>query len=126
MPRRRRQYRVPGRLPVVMRMHIDPARRDEQPAGLDHPLSRTGLAADRHDALAVDCDIAGERRCAGAVDDRAARYDDVMHQQGSLYRATARTDRRTSPDWSPGPGRVPRCSALLIADIAPEAKRRFD
>ena len=66
VPGRRRQHRVPGRLPVVMGVHIDPARRDQQPVGLDHPPCRPGLAADRDDAVAVDRDIAGEapaRRC---------------------------------------------------------------
>ena len=42
-------------------------------------LRRPGLAADRGDPLAVDRDVAGEGRRAGAVDDRAAANDDVVH-----------------------------------------------
>ena len=80
MPGGGRQHRVPGRLPVVMRMDIDPARRDQQPVRVDHPPRRPGLAADRNDAVAVDRDIAGKARRAGAVDDGPAPDDDVVHR----------------------------------------------
>ena len=80
MPRRRGQHRVPGRLAVVVGVDIDPARRDQQPVRVDHSPRRPGLAADRDDPVAVDRDIAGETRRPGAVEDRAARDDDVVHR----------------------------------------------
>ena len=80
MPGGGRQHRVPGRLPVVMRMDIDPARRDQQPLRLDDPPCRPGLVADRNDALAVDRDIARKARRAGAVDNGPAPDDDIVHR----------------------------------------------
>jgi hypothetical protein len=63
-----------------MRVHIDPARRDEEAVGIDDPLGRPGLAANRDDALAIDRDIAGEARRGGAVNNPAAANDDVVHR----------------------------------------------
>ena len=62
-----------------MGMHIDPARRDQQAVGVDHPSTLPGLAADRGNSLVIDRQIPGERRPAGPVDDYAAANDDVVH-----------------------------------------------
>src|SRR5262249_45472169 len=55
------------------------ARRHHQPRGIDLALGRALLAADGGDPAACDGDIAVERRLAGAVDDRAATNNDVVH-----------------------------------------------
>ena len=62
-----------------MGVHVDPARRDQQPVGLNLALARTLLAAGAGDHAARNRDIAGEGRLAGPVDDRAAANDDVVH-----------------------------------------------
>ena len=79
VPRRGREDRVPDRLAVIMRVHIDPARRDQKPGRIDLAPPRPELAADRGDPLAGNRDIAGEARPAGAVDDGPAADDDVVH-----------------------------------------------
>jgi len=62
-----------------MGVHIDPARRDQEAAGVDHPPARPCLAADRSNPLAVDRQIPGEGRPSGPVNDRTAANDDVVH-----------------------------------------------
>ena len=58
--------------------HVDEARRDDQPGGVDGLERRTpGQLADGSDAIARDRDVALEPRRAGAVDDAAARDQDV-------------------------------------------------
>ena len=49
MPARRRQQRVPHRLPVIVRVHVDPAGRDQEAVGVDLAPAGTLLAADRRD-----------------------------------------------------------------------------
>ena len=72
VPRRGCEDRVPCRLPVIMGVHIDSARRDQQTVGVDHPATRPGFAAGHSNPLAVDRDIPTEGRAAGPVNDRAA------------------------------------------------------
>jgi hypothetical protein len=52
MPARWRQQRVPHRLPVVMRVHVDPAGRNQEARGVDLAPGRSSFAADRGDPLA--------------------------------------------------------------------------
>ena len=69
---RRGQYDL-----VVVRMHVDEARRDDLPGDVQHVgVLRRQMRADRGDALAFDAHIGDEARCAGAVDDRAALEDE--------------------------------------------------
>ena len=79
VPARRREQRVPHRLPVVVRVHVDPAGRDQEPIGIDVALGRALLAADRRDAAVRDRNVAGKGRLSGAIDDGAAANDDVVH-----------------------------------------------
>ena len=79
MPRRRRQDRIPGRLPVVMSVNIDPARRDQQSVGDDLAASWTCLTANCGDMFAIDCQVAREYFLASPVNDGAAADDDVVH-----------------------------------------------
>ena len=55
-----------------MGVQIDKARRDDQPAGIDHlgALMRPD-AADLGDASVFDSDVAAKTRRTGAVDDHA-------------------------------------------------------
>jgi hypothetical protein len=90
MPGRRRQHRVPGRLTVVMGVDVDPAGGDDMACGVDVAPCRSGLAADRDDLVAVDGDVAGERRTAGAVHDCPAADDQVMHRVNAPSDGVAR------------------------------------
>ena len=59
--------------------HVDEAGRDGQARGVDLRGAAAGAhVADRRDAVAVDRDVADDRRRAGAVVDRAAADDDVV------------------------------------------------
>src|SRR5262249_48899432 len=82
-PAGRREQRIPHRLAVVMGMHVDPARRDEQAIGIDLAPRRSLLAAHGSNAIVLDRDIAAERRLAGPIDDGAAANDDVVHGRRS-------------------------------------------
>ena len=79
VPGRRCQDGVPGRLAVIVRVHIDPSGRDDPAVGPDFAPARTGLAADLGDPVAIDGDVALESRRSRAVDDSAAPDDDVVH-----------------------------------------------
>jgi hypothetical protein len=61
--RRRIRPRIPGELRVVMRVAVDDARHQRQPAGIDRLRAAPELVADRRDASAADGEIA---RRAGA------------------------------------------------------------
>src|SRR5262249_46552525 len=71
-------------LTVVVRVDVDPARRDQEAVGVDFALAGPELAADRRDAVAIDGDVARKGRLAGAVDDLSAVDDDVVHRGRSL------------------------------------------
>ena len=68
---RRVELVVPGDLAVVVRVDVDPARRDHRALGVDRAVA-VEPAADRGDPVAVDADVAGEPCGPRAVDDRAA------------------------------------------------------
>ncbi len=80
-----------------MRMRIHPAGRDQKPVGVDLAPRRPLFAADAGDAPAGDGDVAGKGLGAGAVDDRAAADDDIVH------------------------GRFPVCVLLCRSGVAPDA-----
>jgi hypothetical protein len=79
MPARGRKQRIPHRLTVVMRVHVDPARRNHQPRGIDVAPGRSLLAADGGDPAFCNGDVAAECGLAGAIHDRAATNNDVVH-----------------------------------------------
>ena len=79
VPGGRREDGIPGGLTVIMRVHIDPPRRDDPPVGLHLAPGRTCLPADLDDPVAIDGDVPGARRRSRAVDDTAAPDDDVVH-----------------------------------------------
>src|SRR5262249_25546690 len=57
VPRRWSEVGVPRHLPVVVRMDVDPSRRDEEPAPVDLAAARPGAAADPCDPIAVDGNV---------------------------------------------------------------------
>ena len=79
MPARGRQQRIPHRLAVVMRMHVDPAGRHHQPIGIDLAPGRSLLAADRGDLAVGNGNVAAKGSPAGAIHDRSATNNDVVH-----------------------------------------------
>ena len=120
MPRRRRQFLVPCRLAIVVRVHIDPAGRDQHAVGFDVALRGAGLAADLDDAIAVDRDIAGEGRLAGAVDNGAAANDGVVHGGLSPWRSgrkreTSLVARRSREAACASESSRRRCRAIDVA-----------
>ncbi len=65
---------APKNLSVIMRMHVDEARRDQLPAGVDL-LAAAALERPPHrgDLAVLDRDVRLEKRAAAAIGDRAAR-----------------------------------------------------
>ena len=78
VPRRGAHLGIPGNLRVVVRVDVDEPGRDEQPIGVECLASKADVVADGRDASGVDRDVRGERGAAGAVDDLAAAYDEVV------------------------------------------------
>ena len=62
-----------------MRVHVDPARRNHQPGGIDLAPGRPLLPANGRDPASCNGNIAAEGSLAGAVHDRAATNNDVVH-----------------------------------------------
>ena len=94
MPARGRKQRIPHRLTVVVRVHVDPAGRDHQPRGIDVAPGRPLLTADGGDPAFCNGNVAAKGSLAGAVHDRAATNDDVVHANlplGSRRQSRAET-----------------------------------
>jgi hypothetical protein len=60
-------------------VHIDPAGRNHQPRGIDLAPSRSLLPTDPSDPTVRDCNVTGESRFAGPIDDGAAANDNFVH-----------------------------------------------
>src|SRR5258708_35336683 len=78
VPARGRQQRIPHRLTVVVRVHIDPARRDHQPRGIDLAPSRSLLSADLGDPAFCNGNVARKGGLAGATHERAAPSNEAV------------------------------------------------
>ena len=81
---RRIRVRVEAELRVVVRVRIDEARRHDLAGRVDDPRRVGERAADRHDAAALDADVAEIGRQPGAVDHLAAADDYVEHQSSPI------------------------------------------
>src|SRR6186713_2026101 len=122
VPRGRCEDRIPGRLAIIMGVHIDPARRDQPAVGLDLAPTGTGLAADLDDLVAVDGDVAVRSGRSCAVNDGAAPDDDVVHgpscfssERPRAFHTSGATGRRMAQGRSAltGPeGETARCQIL--------------
>jgi hypothetical protein len=77
--RRRQEVAVPGRLTVVVAVHVDEARRHDGAFGVDDVLGlhagQTGRELD--DAAIGDADVGAPRGAAGAIDQLPATNDEV-------------------------------------------------
>src|SRR6202163_1993599 len=62
-----------------MRVHVNPARRNHQPRGIDLAPGRSLLAADPGDPAFGNGNVAAKSGLAGAIHDRAATNNDVVH-----------------------------------------------
>ena len=62
-----------------MRVHVDPAGRDQKPIGVDVAPRRSLLAADPNDPAARNRNVAGEGRLSAAIDNGATANDDIVH-----------------------------------------------
>src|SRR6202162_2693623 len=62
-----------------MRVHVNPARRNHQPRGIDLAPGRSLLAADGGDPAFCNGNVAAKSGLAGAIHDRAATNNDVVH-----------------------------------------------
>ena len=67
VPARRSEQRIPHRLSVVVRVHVDPAGRHQQARRVDLAPSGTQLAADLGDALTRDSHVAIKCRLPGPI-----------------------------------------------------------
>src|SRR5262249_56019007 len=72
VPARRRQVRIPGRLAVVVRVHVDEAGRDDEAPRVERVARRSGHDTHGGDPGAVDGDVGAARGIAGPGDGGAA------------------------------------------------------
>ena len=111
VPARGRDLGVPGGLAVVVGVDVDPARRDEQPVGVDDAARRSLDLAHGGDDAAVDGDVGGAGRPPRSVGDGAAADDQVVHVCSSRGRSAGRSARSATPSfaafrsWRPDRGR---------------------
>ena len=102
VPRRRREVRVPGHLPVVVGVDVDPARRRR--AGRAR-RSRAGPRPTSPPTAAMRSPSIATSPCArgrpGAVDDGAAADHEIVH-----VTATTRGARDCPPEMDAGQGRT--------------------
>ena len=89
-----------------MRVRIDEARRDDEPARVDGALgcqARGAGVADEDDAVAAYADVGDARRRAGAVEDGAAAEEevDVLARRG-VERWLSETAATANASWRKG------------------------
>ena len=80
MPGDRGHVRIPADLGVEVRVQIDEARRDGLPAGVDFLAPVAGNFAHGGDGVAIDGNVAFERRAAGAIDDDTVANYEIVRQ----------------------------------------------
>src|SRR5258708_30830203 len=79
VPARGGQLVVPCRLPVVVSVRIDEARRDERAVRVEHFAGGSAERADLDADSIGHADVGTERRRTPAVDDRSALQQKVVH-----------------------------------------------
>ena len=117
VPARRRQHRVPGHLAVVVRVHVDPARRDQQ---VPARRSRAARAPRRAPTAAMTppstATSPSKRGAPGAVDDRSAANHQIVHRglpgSRSVQCTLAPPAPRSFDGRAPRPGRRPAAGGL--------------
>ena len=88
MERGRARGRIPRELRVVVRVDVDEPRRDHEASCVDPASRRLRPSADRHDPAVPDPDVGSPSDPPGAVDDGAARYEEIEHVPPSTRRMT--------------------------------------
>jgi hypothetical protein len=84
---RGRRHRIPVELHVVVRVHVDEARRHDESVRVDDAPRVALHAADRRDPAILHRDVRGVPGQPGAVDDVAAADHEVVgHASPSLWR----------------------------------------
>lgn len=78
------QVGIPRRLPVEMRMHIDPARRNQRAVDAKLPGPGTELAAHGRDLSVANAEVALERWRSRSIDDAAATNYGIKHAHASF------------------------------------------
>ena len=73
-----------------MRVHVDEAGCDDAPVGVDRALRRLVDGADLDDASVAHSDVGAPAGCARAVDDVAARDQEIKHAAGDYGSMPAR------------------------------------
>ena len=87
VPARRRDLGIPGDLPVVVGVDVDPTGGDQASVGVDLPPTGTEVAPHLGDAITVDGDVDPLASLGpGAVDQVAVADDEVVHR-GSPVRS---------------------------------------
>ena len=85
MPAADGQIRIPVELGVVVGVQVDGTRRDNQPAGVQHPTAVAGLEPpDLSDLAVLDTNIGAVARNPASVNNRAAFYQCVKLCHDSL------------------------------------------
>ena len=67
VPRRRREVRIPQRLAIVVRVYVDPARREQQAVGVDFAFALAEVFSHFRKFSVIDRDIGDALWRAGAV-----------------------------------------------------------
>src|SRR5262249_26952131 len=75
----RREHRVPRDLSVVVRVNVDPARRDEQVPRVDLAPAARAHRPDGGDPAVIDRDVRRATWSPRAVDDRPVANHQVVH-----------------------------------------------
>src|SRR5690606_32486592 len=79
MPGGRAQVGVPGCLPVVVGMDVDPARRHQATCGVYDPARRPRFSTGLFNSAVADGDVSGVGGFTTSIDYRPAAYHKVMH-----------------------------------------------
>ena len=79
MQRRRGHVRIPRRLAVVVRVDVDPARREQQSGGIDLAPAGSDAVTDGGDDGAVHGEVGDAPRRPGAIHQRRAPDHEIVH-----------------------------------------------
>ena len=89
MPAGRRHFVIPGRLAVIMGVHIDKARRHIFPGCINLFAALRGNRPDQRYAITIDRNVGYKRLAARSVNDGSATNYQIMHRVSPLYFRTA-------------------------------------
>ena len=75
--------------------HVDEARGDDQPRGIDRLFRRAEIAPDGDDTVTANRDVSGNRRAATTVDNLATRDEEIeLRGRGGLFAGTGSDDQQ--------------------------------